>query len=267
MVSRRKHPGQLRLAITAVSLITLAMSNACTHQNHGDAPTLTLFAASSLTDAFQGLADAFKSANPKVKTRISFAGSQTLRLQIKQGAVADIFASANKKHVQDLVETGHVRSLQPFARNELALIVPMDNPSRIESLGDLVRAQRLVIGTENVPVGIYTRRMLQAANVDLGPEFSRVVLARVASHENNVRLIRAKVSLGDADAAIVYKSDLPSAKGVRHIPIPATHNIAATYSMGVLRTAREPRVADRWRAFVLSKAGRAILAQHGFKVD
>ena len=122
--------------------------------SRGEAETATLrvFAASSLSDAFEELAQAFEKANPDTKVSLVFAGSQVLRLQIEQGAPASVFASANTEHVRALARTGRAQGAQVFAHNELVVIVPRDNPAGIHRFEELPRARRLVIGTETVPV-------------------------------------------------------------------------------------------------------------------
>lgn len=227
---------------------------------------LAVFAASSLTEAFGELERGFEASHPDVDVRLTFAGSQVLRLQIEQGAAVDVFASANESHVQALVEQDLVGEPRVFARNELVVIVPTSNPAGIESFSDLAEASRLVIGTDNVPVGIYARQVLDRARGELGDAFVARVLGRVVSEESNVRLVRAKVELGEADAAIVYRTDAVSSEHVRVIPIPDGINVSARYPIGGSTRAAHGPEARAFVAYVVSPEGREILARHGFVI-
>ena len=228
---------------------------------------LRVFAASSLTEAFQEMAAAFETASPDTDVVLVFAGSQALRLQIEQGAQADIFVSANHGHMESLTRGGLVSAERVLAENELVVIVPPDNPAGVESFGDLAKVERLVIGTANVPVGAYTREALRRAETDGGlPGFEAAVMGRVVSEEHNVRLVRAKVELGEADAAIVYRTDAVPGR-VRTVQVPPGVNVRARYLIGVVAGAGNPAAAERWVGFVSSPEGRRILSRHGFLSD
>lgn len=229
--------------------------------------TLTVFAASSLTDAFEELSADFEGAHDGVDVAPSFAGTQVLRLQIEQGAPADVFASADRRHVDALVGAGLVRDARVFATNELCVIVPRANPADIERFEDLRRAPRIVIGDANVPVGRYTRQLLARADAHLGAGFAADVRARVVSEENNVRLVRAKVELGEVDAAIVYRTDAASSDRVHVVEVPDALAVRAHYYLGVVAASERQELARRWIAHVKSEAGRRALARHGFVTD
>ena len=231
-----------------------------------DQNTLNIYAASSLTEAFQDLKQKFELIYPKTKILLSFSGSQVLRLHIDQGADADIFASANPKHMKALILAGKIQKSQIFAHNKLVLIVPLNNPSKIKSLGDLAKASRIVIATKNVPVGSYTYKMLSHSELKLGKTFKKMVLSHIVSKENNVRLVRAKVELGEADAAIVYQTDAIASKRVLLIPIPSPINVLASYPIGIVKKSRKPTLAKQWINFVFSQKGRLILSKRGFVV-
>lgn len=224
---------------------------------------LRVFAASSLTEAFQEMAEAFEAANPGIDVVPVFAGSQVLRLQIQQGARADVFASADQRHLAALARAGLVTGSRVFAGNELVVIVPCDNPAAITAFADLRRARRLVIGTEHVPAGAYARAALKRAAKRHGADFEAAVLGRVASEESNVRLARAKVELGVADAAIVYRTDAVPGR-VRVIPLPQDVNVRADYLMGTVTGTANPAGAELWLDFTASPAGQAILTRRGF---
>ena len=254
----------IRHQVTLVALAAL-IGGCSTDSGERESSEIAIFAASSLTEALGAVAEAFESANPDLRVRLTFAGSQALRIQLEQGARADLFASANEGHVAALLRAGVATRSHVFARNGLAVIVPLDNPAGIESFEELGSAERLVIGTENVPVGAYTREMLARAEQHLGAAFGERVRSRVVSEEGNVRLVRAKVELGEADAAIVYRTDARSSERVRMVPIPEPLNPSARYSIAVVGPA-SPRV-DRFLAFLDSASGRTILEGHGFDVD
>jgi len=229
--------------------------------------TLSVYAASSLTEAFGELEASFERARPEVDVTVTFAGSQVLRIQIEEGAPADVFASANPEHLEALVDAGRVREGHVFASNELVVIVPLDNPAGIESFADLVGARRLVLGTPDVPVGRYAREALARADSAVRAGFQAAVLANLVSEEPNVRLARAKVELGEADAAIVYLTDAAGSDRIRSIPIPDEVNVQAAYLIGAVERPGRSEHADAWIELVLSAEGRAALERHGFVTE
>ena len=251
------------LCLAAAALFGFLLTASAFASGDPEPLRLHVYAASSLTDAFTAIERAFEAAHDGADVALTFAGSQVLRLQIEQGAPADLFASADPHHTRALRDARLLRGVRPFAANELALIVPLDNPAAIESFGDLTAAERLVIGTENVPVGRYTRAALRRSAAALGPEFEATVLSRVVSLENNVRLVRARVELGEADAGIVYRTDAFASTRVRSIPIPADLNERAEYVIGIVKDG-DTDPAERWITFLLSREGQAILGEHGF---
>ena len=225
---------------------------------------LTVLAASSLTDAFSVLERRFEGEHPGIDAVMIHAGSQVLRVQLEHGAPGDVFASANAEHMQAAVAAGRVAREQPFARGGLALVVPADNPAGIESLEQLPQARRVVLGVPEVPVGRYTRALLQRADRHYGGNFRAQVDERVVSLEPNVRLVLAKVELGEADAAIVYRSDVTPARAVKMVPIPASLDVAAEYHVGLLVDSEHPHAAQQWVQLLGSSSGQAVLREHGF---
>lgn len=238
--------------------LLLALLPACTRAP--EARTVTVFAASSLAEAFADLESAYEAEHPGVDVQISYAGSQVLRLQIQQGARAEVFASANPEHVEALHAEGLAQAPTPLAANQLVVIVPPDSP--LTAFSDLPRAERLVVGTPTVPVGRYTRLLLDRAEAALGPDFAAAVRARVVSEETNVRLVRAKVELGEADAAIVYRTYAVASERVRTIPIPGELQVEAAYTIAAIGDPSEH--ARGFLALVSSPAGQRLLAQRGF---
>lgn len=247
-----------------IALVLGCGSTACSPSGSNAGRTrVSVFAASSLTEAFGEIERAFEATHPGIDVQSTFAGSQILRLQIEQGAAADAFASADEDHMRALERTGRVEAVQTFAHNALAVIVPLQNPAGIESVADLPRATRIVLGTPSVPVGRYTRAVLDRAGARFGPEYVTSVMARVVSEENNTRLVRAKVELGEADAAIVYRTDAIASDRVRSVPIPPDLNVTAHYLIApVVGRARD---SSAFVDFVGSESGRRSLERHGFE--
>lgn len=254
---RRTRPQHWLIAVV-MTLVTL------TPQALAAGVTLQVYAASSLTEAFEDVARAFEAAHPGVAVQLTFAGSQALRLQIEHGARADVFASADERHMRALETIGDVVSSVSFVRNDLVVIVPHDDPAGVTSFLDLPRARSIVIGTESVPIGAATRAVLERAGEVYGGAFRDAVLASVVSEESNARLVRAKVELGEADAAFVYRTDAATGSGVRTIEIPAEANLSSAYLIGGVVRSPRAEVAERFIAFVLSTEGRALLAARGF---
>jgi molybdate transport system substrate-binding protein len=227
---------------------------------------LNVFAAASLRESFAELGKQFEATHPGTKVLFNLGGSQELRAQIENGAPADVFASADQKHLQALVAEKLAAEPKIFAGNEPALVVPKGNPARLRSLQDLPRAKRIVIGVPQVPIGSYTLRILDAASKRYGGELRSKVEANVVSRELNVRQVLAKVVLGEADAAIVYRTDAAAAKGkVEVIPIPSEVNVVAEYPIALLTKAKEAALAKEFVDLVLSNAGREVLSRYGFR--
>ncbi len=229
--------------------------------------TLTVFAAASLTDAFEEIGRAFEEAQPGVRVEFNFAGSQTLRTQLEQGAVADVFASANTKEMDAAVAASLVHSgtAQVLLKNQLIVILPPDNPAGIQTLQDLARpGLKLVLAAEAVPIGEYSREALGKLEAQLGAGFKDQVLANLISEEDNVKQVVVKVQLGEADAGIVYGSDAVAAPDLKTIAIPSESNVIAEYPIAALMEAPHPDLAAQFVAYVLSSEGQATLKKWGF---
>lgn len=226
---------------------------------------LLVFAAASLREVFEGLVPAFEASQPGVKVRLNLAGSQELRTQIEQGARADVFASADLKHMGLLERQGQVERPSVFARNEPVIVVPKENPAGIRTLTDLPKSKRLVIGTPEVPIGGYTVKIFDAAGKKYGGDLRAKLDAAVVSRELNVRQVLAKVTLGEADAGIVYRTDARTARDkVQVIAVPAELNVIAEYPIAVVKSAPQPDLARAWVALVLSRQGQERLVAAGF---
>ena len=230
--------------------------------------TLTVFAAASLSEAFTEISSTFEKQHPGVKVLLNLAGSQQLAQQIKLGAPADVFASANQQQMQLIIGSGRVDSAapQPFTRNHLVVIAPRNGSPAIRSLSDLATLDpRIIMADEAVPAGHYSRQFLNKASLLMGASYATRVLSNVVSYELNVRSVLTKISLGEADAGIVYASDLMRAENIFSIPIPDSLNADAIYPIAPLSDSAYPELASAFITFVKSPAGQAILAAHGFE--
>lgn len=233
--------------------------------------TLTVLAAASLTESFSEIGKAFENLHPGVTVTFSFANSQQLAQQLDQGAPADVFASANIKYMQQVVDSGKVAMNNPvvFARNRLVVIHPLKNPGSIQSLQDLAKSGlKIVLADSFVPVGNYTLTFLENASKDaaFSPDYKDSVLANVVSYEDNVKSVVTKVALGEADAGIVYSTDVTAdlRAQVDAIDIPDALNVTATYPIAVIADSSAPVLAQAFVEYVLSAEGQAVLAQYGF---
>ncbi|WP_425145272.1 molybdate ABC transporter substrate-binding protein [Deinococcus sp.] len=243
-----------------VLLALLLTGSAC-------AANLTVFAAASLTDAFTELGKDFDAQSGNT-TAFQFAGSQVLRTQLENGAKADVYASANNAQFDPLVTKKLIASGQPFARNKLTVIAPRSS-TVVNTLTDLSKpGVKLVIADKAVPVGDYTRRMLSAIDKagTYGKDFSARALKNVVSEETNVRQVALKVQLGEADAGVVYTTDVTPAlrPSVRVIALPTRFNQNASYPIGVLSASSNSAAAQAFVDYVQSAAGQRILKKWGF---
>jgi molybdate transport system substrate-binding protein len=212
--------------------------------------TLTIFAAASLTNVFPQIDPA---------QTYSFSGSNALAAQIRQGAPADVFASANVSIPQQLYAAGLVEKPVVFTRNALILIVPKSNPAHIHSVYDLRQSGvKLVVAAPGVPVGDYTRTVLHNLGLD-------DALANVVSNETDVREVLAKVALGEADAGFVYTTDARTVKGkVATIGIRWSAQPIVQYAIAVVSSSPNKAVARAWVKRLLGKAAQAKLREAGF---
>ncbi len=237
----------------------------------GQAPArrLTVFAATSLTDAFEALAQAFSEGHADVEILLNFANSSTLAAQLNAGAPADIFASANEKQMQSVVDGKRIsdEAVLTFAHNQLVLILSTENGLELDSMAQMADASYLlVLAAPGTPIRAYTDAMFASLDDELGPGFSRRVLRNLVSEESNVRQVVARVALGEADAGIVYQSDVIGDVGEEliTIAIDARHNQLASYPIAALSDAADAELAKEFIGFVLSAPGQEILRAYGF---
>lgn len=253
----------MRAIACAVCVALFAV--ACKRSRPAARDELVVFAATSLREPFTGLSQDFRRGHPRTTVTFNFAGSQELRAQIEHGAPADVLASADLRHMDALVRGQHVTPARVFARNELVLVVAAKRAEALLSFGDLPQAERLVVGADAVPIGRYTQQILERAGKKFGAEWRARVEGRVVSRELNARQVLAKVSLGEADAGIVYRSDALAERGsVRVVTVPAELNVVAEYPIAALTDAARPELAREWTELMLSPAGQQALARAGF---
>jgi molybdate transport system substrate-binding protein len=255
----------------SILIIALLLASLITTSAHAQTrTTLTVFAAASLTDAFKEIKTAFEADNKDVEIVYSFGGSSALATQLKEGAPADIFASANNTQMKVAFDAQRIAG-QPrtFARNRLVLIVPADNPAKITGLKDLANAGvKLVIAAPKVPVRDYTDAMLEklAKQADFGTAYKDAFQKNIVSEEDNVRQVSAKIALGEADAGIVYRSDVTPDIGdkVLFFDIPDAVNTLASYPIAITDNTPNPDAAKKYVDFILSDAGQKILVRWNF---
>jgi molybdate transport system substrate-binding protein len=234
--------------LAAVLLLALGLPGAV-----AAAGKVTVFAAASLTDVF-----------PRIDTKpmYSFAGSDQLALQIQQGAPADVYAAASPKYPELLYHGGLVAKPVVFATNRLVVVVPRSNPAHVASVYDLRRAGvRIVIGDKGVPIGSYTRQILDTLGI------ATDVMPNVVSQETDVKGIVAKIALGEADAGFVYVTDTkPVASKVRVVALPAWAQPPIWYEVALVKSSAHAAAGRAFVNRILSKRGRSLLKRAGFGV-
>jgi molybdate transport system substrate-binding protein len=241
------------LAALAV-LIAAAQPVAAAPKPSGE---ITVFAASSLTESFDAIAKQFEKKYPDVTVKFNYDASSNLATQINQGAPADVFASADQDNLQKTIDAGTVTPPPVvFAKNRLEIAVEKGNPKKIKSLADLQRSGLVVVlCADQVPCGKYAAQSLAMAGVSISP----------ASKEENAKATLSKVSIGEADASIVYVTDVKASKGTASgVKIADKQNVSATYPMGVVKQSQNATAAKAWVQFVESKDGQKTLRKFGF---
>lgn len=251
-----------RRAFAALALVLAASSVAACGSDDNEAPaatptTLTVYAASSLTGVFTELGKAFEAEHDGVTVAFNFGGSSDLVTQIQQGAPADVFASADGKNMEKLTADGlGGQDPEDFASNTLEIITPPDNPAKIDSLDDLAKkGVDLVICAPEVPCGSATAKVEEAADLDFKP----------VSEEQNVKDVLAKVTSGEADAGLVYVTDVKAAgDAVNGITFGESSSAVNVYPITTVKDSKHLTLAEQLVAFILSNAGQAALAEAGF---
>ncbi|HEX2892620.1 MAG TPA: molybdate ABC transporter substrate-binding protein [Marmoricola sp.] len=244
-----------KVLVIAASALLLAGCGSGAHAgSKASSRTLTVFAAASLTHSFTQIGHEFEAAHPGVRVRLSFGGSSDLVSQIQAGAPADVFASADTANMDKLGATA--QKPEPFATNTLEIAVPPGNPAHVTTFADLAKpGVKLVTCAVEVPCGSATQAVAKAAGVSLKP----------VSQEQSVTDVLGKVSTGEADAGLVYVTDVKGAgSAVQGVPFPESKGVVNTYPIAVLADAGQPALARQFVAFVLGRSGRGVLADAGF---
>lgn len=249
---------RFRASLTALAAAVAVSLAACAAVPDGEPEdrTVTVLAAASLTDVFTEIADEFEASHPGVTVSLSFAGSSTLAQQVLEGAPADVLATANEATMAQVSEEIGIEPLI-FASNTLTIAVPEGNPAGITGITDLTRPDvRLVVCAPQVPCGAATQLVEEATRTSFSP----------VSEESNVTDVLGKVASGQADAGIVYVTDIARADGVQQVPLEGADLAVNLYPIAALpRVGQSPSMlADEFVAAVLSDAGREVLEAAGF---
>jgi len=226
----------------------------------GASGEITVFAAASLTEAFTEIEAAFEEANPDADVQFSFAGSSTLAQQINQGAPVDVFASASPKQMQAVVDAGNAAGeATVFVQNTLQIVVPEGNPAGVTGLADFGKQElAIALCAVQVPCGDAALQALQAAGVTPAPD----------TLEQDVKAVLTKVMLGEADAGLVYRTDVLSAGGsVEGLDYPEAAQAVNEYPIVALAGAPNPEGAQAFVDYVLSGEGKAVLEKYGFDTN
>lgn len=247
-------------------LVGIVLVTAACSSSEANAPAegteLTVFAASSLTGAFEdAIGPDFEAANEGTTVTFNFAASDALAGQIQSEGTADVFASASGTWMDAVEDDPGVSDRTDFVTNELVIITPPDNPADITSIDDLANDRvQLVLAAEGVPVGDYARESLKNAGILADAE------ANVVSNEEDNASVVSKITSGEADAAIVYDSDVSAAAGndVNAVEIPEDVNVLATYPIAVVTGSTNADLAAAFIAYMTGSEGQATLATYGF---
>lgn len=262
-MNRYARRGRLTVGTLAAGLLAAGTLSACggpPGADGGDAAsdrTLTVYAAASLTSTFEQIAADFEAAHDGVSVELSFAGSSDLVAQIQQGAPADVFASADTANMDKLAAEGLVaRTPADFAANTLTIAVPPGNPAAVSSLADLADDDlNLVVCAPEVPCGAATERVERAGGVSLSP----------ASEEQSVTDVLNKVITGEADAGLVYVTDVRAAGDqVEGIELPEADEVVNVYPLAALADSAQPELAQEFVEAVLGPDGQEVLSDAGF---
>lgn len=247
------------------TLVWLVFISGCYIQGKINENELIIFAASSLTNAFEELANKFEETHPSINIVLNFGSSAQLAAQILAGAKGDIFASANTIQMEIVQNAGELRDFPiVFCTNSLVIGVPFNNPHDINSLQDLGNQNlRIVLAIPNTPIRDYSDTLVKTY---LSEEDQENFFRNVQSEETNARQMVTKIAIGEADAGIIYSSDITPnlSKLLKAIPIPENQNILAQYLIGILRNTNNHKLSEEFIQFVLSDEGQSTLRKWGF---
>jgi molybdate transport system substrate-binding protein len=256
-----------------LAMLVAACSSAGAARTTSDPPTaspadLTIFAAASLKDVLAEAETAYEAANPGTDLTISTDSSAALETQIEQGAPVDVFLSADTTNPQKLVDRGFASGAAiPFAGNKLTVIVPTDNPGGIRSPVDLAKdGVRIIAAGDEVPITRYATRLVEnlGQQPDAPAGFAAAYAANVASKEDSVGQVVAKIELGEGDAGIVYVTDAAASDEVTPIDVPDAANVSATYAGVVVGESTSQDAAAAFLDWLTGPDGQAVLSSFGF---
>jgi molybdenum ABC transporter molybdate-binding protein len=223
--------------------------------------------AANATDPFNDFIEEFEKEHPEVNVEATFAGTQVIRTQLEQGAKADLFLSADLEHIEAVKQQGLIDEFFPVSNNRVVIVIPKDDRIGIHSLEDLAtKKMKLVIGTDNVPIGKYTRQIFENAKVKYGDDFATKVMSNVVSLETNVKQVLQKVALGEAEAGLVYPTDVTPEflSKVTVIDIPKEYNVVATNYISVPNKAPNKELAEEFMRMMLSDKGQEIFVKYKY---
>lgn len=217
---------------------------------------ITVFAAASLTESFTKLGKEFEAANPGSKVTFNFAGSSALAQQINKGAPADVFASAAPANMKQVTDTGAITATPvTFAKNTLQIAVPKGNPAKVTGLADFSKADlKIALCAEQVPCGAAAKKVFEAAKITAAPD----------TLEQDVKAVLTKVSLGEVDAALVYRTDVKSNDKVEGVDFAEADKAVNDYPIAPTAKAPNAAAAKAFVDYVLSEKGRKVLTEAGF---
>ena len=253
------------LSIAILLMLLLLFLISCSNQQTANESEIVILAASSLTNAIEDLAAQFEEGHPGTRITLSLGSSSQLSAQILGGVPGDLFASANETQMEVVKNAGGLYGkVIIFATNSLVICVPQENPYQIGSIRDLTKPNlRLVTAVLNTPIRDYSDQIVENS---LSPQSRIDFYKNIVSEEANVRQLITKIALGEADAGLVYQSDLtPDLKNlVVGIPIPQEANVVAQYPISVLKQSQNPDLAQEFIEFTLGEEGQMILQKWGF---
>lgn len=253
----RRTPRLLLSSFALLGILAAACGDDSDSGSKATSGDIVVFAASSLTEAFTEMAEAFTAENPDVDVTFNFAGSGDLVTQITEGAPADVFASADDSNMTKLTDAGeNAGDPVAIAKNTFEIIVEKGNPKAVTGVADLANPDLVVVlCADTVPCGKGAAKILENAGVTVTPK----------SLEEKVKGVVTKVTAGEADAGIVFVTDVNAAGDTAEgVEIPADVNVISNYPIVVTKEAPNPEAAQAWVDFVASDAGQAILAKYGF---
>jgi len=251
-------PAALTIGVLALALAGCSSPAPAEETPTADAlsGTVTVFAAASLTETFDALATQFEADHPGVNVVLNYGGSSALATQITEGAPADVFAAASEATMQTVVDAGGASHPTIFTSNTLEIAVPPGNPAGVSGIADFANKDlAIAICDTEVPCGAAAQKLFDAAGV----------LAQPDTLEEDVKAVLNKVELGEADAGLVYATDvLAAGDAVEGIVVPEAADVVNTYPIAALADAPNKDAADAWVDFILSDAGQKALTDAGF---